>query len=241
MLVGLTVYDMDASERATHVMTLVGFGAVGVMATGQHHRVRREEFLVLREQRRTNALLVDEVEAAGEALESELQWLADHDPLTGVPNRRALLRLAEQAASARRASASHMGVLVIDADHFKDVNDRFGHGIGDLALPWVRVGVSVDPSARRRHRAHRRRGVRGGPAHDRPRPVEGDGRTPQQRVAATTRDGVPGAAISVGVATFDPRHDMLEDVVQHADRAMYTAKGAGHEHVECAVDCPSES
>jgi GGDEF domain-containing protein len=66
---------------------------------GQHHRVRREEFLVLREQRRTNALLVDEVERRGARVRAPVA--ADHDPLTGVPNRRALLRLAEQAALLR--------------------------------------------------------------------------------------------------------------------------------------------
>ena len=241
VLVGLAVYDMDASERATHVMTLVGFGAVGVMAAGQHHRVRREEFLVLREQRRTNALLVDEVERR-EALESELQWLADHDPLTGVPNRRALLRLAEQAASAARASASHMGVLVIDADRFKDVNDRFGHGIGDLALQRI---ASVCQSTLRLGDAIGRTGgeefVVVLPATDLDQSKAMAVRLRDAVAATDPRDGVPALSISVGVATFDPRHDMLEDVVQRADRAMYAAKGAGRGTVECAVDCPSES
>jgi len=56
----------------------------------------------------------------------DLQHLADHDALTGLPNRRALDRwLAETPATA---------ALVVDLDRFKDVNDAFGHHVGDLAL-----------------------------------------------------------------------------------------------------------
>jgi diguanylate cyclase (GGDEF)-like protein len=68
---------------------------------------------------------------------AQLAHLATHDPLTGALNRRALeanyLKLAAQARRSRLA----VGVLAIDLDHFKGVNDSFGHAVGDDALRLV--------------------------------------------------------------------------------------------------------
>jgi diguanylate cyclase (GGDEF)-like protein len=68
--------------------------------------------------------------------EGEIRWQALHDPLTRLPNRTLLLdRLAQElAGSARRGPVS---VLFVDLDHFKDVNDRWGHHAGDELLVAV--------------------------------------------------------------------------------------------------------
>jgi len=69
-----------------------------------------------------------------EAVQEELTRVARTDVLTGLPNRRALLEaLHWQVAYARRARHS-LSVVLCDLDHFKDVNDRFGHEGGDRAL-----------------------------------------------------------------------------------------------------------
>ncbi|MCU0756268.1 MAG: GGDEF domain-containing protein [Xanthomonadales bacterium] len=62
------------------------------------------------------------------------QQAATHDALTGVANRRALAEVLSQAVAGARRSGRPLALLMIDVDHFKRVNDRYGHGVGDLVL-----------------------------------------------------------------------------------------------------------
>lgn len=71
------------------------------------------------------------------ALEAELRALAFHDPLTQLPNRRLFLDRLRHAQEASRRTGSHAGVLFVDLDHFKHLNDRHGHDTGDLMLQEV--------------------------------------------------------------------------------------------------------
>src|SRR5262245_29867375 len=66
--------------------------------------------------------------------ESRISYLAHHDALTGLANRMFFgLRLDDVIARAER-SGSYLGVYYIDLDRFKDVNDAFGHAVGDAVL-----------------------------------------------------------------------------------------------------------
>lgn len=67
----------------------------------------------------------------------ELEHLARHDPLTGLPNRRLFMERLENALDRAQRANSMMAVMFIDMDHFKDINDAFGHDAGDAALQWV--------------------------------------------------------------------------------------------------------
>lgn len=69
-----------------------------------------------------------------EILQRELFDLARIDPLTGVTNRLGLLEASESLLEQARATQEPIGVLLIDADHFKSINDRFGHDDGDRVL-----------------------------------------------------------------------------------------------------------
>jgi diguanylate cyclase (GGDEF)-like protein/PAS domain S-box-containing protein len=81
------------------------------------------------------------------AVEQELAHQANHDLLTGLPNRKALLQLAEQQVS---AASRHrpVSVIMIDLDRFKDVNDSLGHAVGDQLLAQVgpRLRAILRPS-----------------------------------------------------------------------------------------------
>ena len=65
--------------------------------------------------------------------ERELERLADDDELTGLPNRRSVLRQLRGAAGGRRHGHA-LAILMVDEDHFKALNDRHGHAAGDAAL-----------------------------------------------------------------------------------------------------------
>jgi diguanylate cyclase (GGDEF)-like protein/PAS domain S-box-containing protein len=66
--------------------------------------------------------------------EEHLRWAAYHDPLTGLPNRRLFQERLRQALDRAAASHQRVGLLIIDLDDFKQINDRFGHDAGDAVL-----------------------------------------------------------------------------------------------------------
>lgn len=70
-------------------------------------------------------------------LESQLLHQATHDVLTGLPNRALFLDRIKQSISNAKRFDLYVGVLVIDLDFFKDINDRFGHKVGDLVIQNV--------------------------------------------------------------------------------------------------------
>ncbi len=69
--------------------------------------------------------------------ERELQHAAFHDSLTELPNRRYLVERSESALANAERHKESVALLLIDLDHFKQINDRFGHAAGDLMLQVV--------------------------------------------------------------------------------------------------------
>jgi diguanylate cyclase (GGDEF)-like protein len=88
----------------------------------------------------TNNELRREVERRGvleeerEALIAELRHLASRDPLSGAYNRRAFMELATRELKRAQRQRSAFGIIMLDIDHFKKVNDTYGHGVGDQVI-----------------------------------------------------------------------------------------------------------
>ncbi|MEQ1700003.1 MAG: diguanylate cyclase, partial [Ilumatobacteraceae bacterium] len=75
-------------------------------------------------------------------LQSELTRQANHDPLTGLPNRLLLLRTAADALDGIRGMRKNVAILFMDVDRLKDVNDTVGHEVGDALLTQVATRIS---------------------------------------------------------------------------------------------------
>ena len=167
------------------------------------------------------------------ALVDELRESSTHDELTGLANRRLLgARLKREIDRAKRFETD-LAVLMLDIDHFKQLNDRFGHPKGDAVLKDVaRVleeGVrSVDTVAR----AGGEEFVVVLPRTD-AEAAERVADKLRSRIAAHEMAGLEGQAkvtISLGVAVLMPG-ETGESLLERADRALYDAKEAGRDRV----------
>ena len=92
--------------------------------------------------RAVNAHLLRELTAM-KAREAETQKLAERDGLTGLYNRRRMLELLESAISDAVLQDLHVGLLFIDLNGFKPINDKYGHGAGDKILTTVATRISA--------------------------------------------------------------------------------------------------
>jgi diguanylate cyclase (GGDEF)-like protein len=171
-----------------------------------------------------------------ERLRAELTELAVRDHLTGLYNRRHLTSVLDRAVRAAGAAGDALAVVMIDVDHFKAVNDRFGHAVGDrlladLAGELVRCGRVGGTVARY-----------GGeefvvvlPGADLQTAMS-HAEQWRQRCADLVLDTDHGPlrpTISAGVARFRPGMT-AEDLLRAADEALYAAKAAGRDRVEAA-------
>ena len=149
------------------------------------------------------------------------------DPLTGIPNRRSFFEhLGTESHRARRYSRS-ISLAYIDLDHFKEINDAFGHETGDRLLAVV-AGVikrdirQIDVVARL-----------GGdefalllPETDSEAATMALNKIQRSLQAAMKQRQWP-VTFSVGLVTFQPPPDSIQSMVNAADQAMYTAKRNG--------------
>ena len=167
-------------------------------------------------------------------MNEELGRLAMFDPLTEVYNRRSLDELAARAVAEARRHARTLSVLVVDADHFKRINDEYGHEAGDRALKAL---VEV---LRRTARSEDLIGRLGGeefvvlmPDADAIAGAAGGERLRiaiERSVFRVNDQSVP-LRVSIGVAALrDPRDDFAA-LLRRADHALYEAKRAGRNRV----------
>ncbi len=176
-------------------------------------------------------------------LVEETQRLAATDRLTGLMNRRAFVDGAEREVSRLQRHDGEMGLGMIDVDHFKSVNDRFGHGGGDVVLREVaRVMQQVFRKADVIARWGGEEFVFTLPSSS-PEGTRIAAERLRQALAANLMmlPGVDPFVItaSIGVAQWR-RDESLDALVDRADAAMYVAKQSGRNRVVAAPEPPPE-
>ncbi len=166
-----------------------------------------------------------------------LRKLAETDPLTNLLNRRAFMDTADDAMRYFQRYGRSIAMLMIDIDHFKLVNDKYGHAAGDAAIR--RVGELIAETLRETDKVARFGGeefvvllreVTEHEAHElaeRIRLIIAEARTSfdGQEIAIT---------ISIGCATISEHDRDIEELIERADRALYAAKGAGRNCIRLA-------
>jgi diguanylate cyclase (GGDEF)-like protein len=165
--------------------------------------------------------------------ESVLKRLATTDPLTGTLNRRHYMELmAREQRRAERYSAVY-SVLMVDIDHFKRVNDTYGHQVGDQAIQAM--SEACQKTLRPTDLMARYGGEefiitlthtdQVGAAR-----VAERLRESVSHIELTTEQGVLKFTISVGVSTYFKR-SLLNEIIGRADQALYQAKTSGRNRV----------
>jgi diguanylate cyclase (GGDEF)-like protein len=156
------------------------------------------------------------------------------DVLTGWLNRRALHDIAMREFRRSRRTRAAMYFITFDIDHFKSINDRFGHGVGDAAICHV---TALAARVLRGYDALFRIG-----GEEFAVLVSGEDPACACRIAERVRE-VVGAApltvggtvvtmtVSVGVAALEERDQKWEDILHRADEALYHAKQHGRNRV----------
>ncbi len=175
---------------------------------------------------------------------AELQQFANHDALTNLPNRKLFLETLEQSIQWADENQKSVGLMFLDLDGFKAVNDTFGHGIGDELL--IAVARRLQGCLRGSDTIARLGGdeftvvLPGLPNH------EVAGYVAQKLVDALAQEfKIQGQSIyvtsSVGIGLY-PEHALtLDMLIQVSDEAMFIAKHSGKNRYEFAINSPDRA
>ncbi len=177
------------------------------------------------------ALLISETDVTAHKIaEAQVRYLAEHDTLTGLPNRTFLQAEVARRIETARAAGEQIGLLFVDLDRFKTINDSLGHGVGDMLLMEVarrlREAVTSDDFVARLGGDEILVCLKLGPTHHRA------ARMARRILAALEKPAaVRGIELmttaSIGIGVFPRDGEDIDTLMRHADLAMYAAKDQG--------------
>jgi diguanylate cyclase (GGDEF)-like protein/PAS domain S-box-containing protein len=180
----------------------------------------------------TQLVLLDITER--KRVERQVRHLAHHDPLTGLPNRALLLDRLRQAVRQARRERGRIAVLMLDLDHFKEVNDSLGHPRGDRFL--CAVAERLCATIRESDTLARFGGDEFTLVQPRVQDARGAAVLADKIIAALAEPfAIDGGEIrvtsSIGVAIYPEDGNAPEPLIECADIALYRAKAAGRNRV----------
>ncbi len=172
--------------------------------------------------------------AERQRVEAELRHLATYDALTNALNRRAFLESAHSHFAQAKANGTRFAFLMFDLDHFKQINDRYGHAAGDVALQYfAKLCIATAPASHIFGRLGGEEFAMLLPETDNAGALAiGEA---IRRHAPTTPLTVGGinftVTVSIGVATAKTTDQRVEQVLERADQRLYRAKQSGRNRV----------
>jgi diguanylate cyclase (GGDEF)-like protein/PAS domain S-box-containing protein len=169
------------------------------------------------------------------AAEDEIRHLAFFDPLTRLPNRRLLMDRLQQALVTSQRTGREGALMFIDLDNFKLVNDTLGHEKGDQLL--CEVGRRLSAAVREGDTVARLGGDEFVVMLEELSPLAEEAGAQCRIIGEKVLDELSqphrlagqdvDSSCSIGIALFTDHHTSADDLMKHADLAMYQAKGAG--------------
>jgi diguanylate cyclase (GGDEF)-like protein len=164
-----------------------------------------------------------------------MEMMATTDGLTGLVNHRRFKELLGEALARAKRFTRRVSVLMVDADHFKTINDTYGHPVGDLVLQ--RIAKILEKEARRTDVVARYGGEEFVVVLDETdtkgaRSVAERIRERIERELIQGEFGRVRVTASLGLATWPEHGDAMEALLEHADQALYEAKKNGRNRVE---------
>jgi diguanylate cyclase (GGDEF)-like protein/PAS domain S-box-containing protein len=162
--------------------------------------------------------------------QDHLNYLANHDALTGLPNRKCFQEKVAQCLEGAKLKNYQMALLFLDLDGFKQVNDTFGHPVGDLLLQAVARRLTA--SLRGSDTVARLGGDEFVVILPRIPGIRGASRVARKILATLSEDfGLDGHTVqvttSIGISLYPDHSQDLDSLMQQADAAMYHAKEKG--------------
>jgi len=167
--------------------------------------------------------------------EADIEFLANYDPLTKLPNRRLFIDRLDQSIKTAAREKTRLAVLFFDLDHFKDINDSLGHSTGDLML--IEVGNRINACMREVDSVSRLSGDEFAAVindiHD-----IGSVITVVQKIIDAIRQGFKiheyelHVTISIGISVYPNDGEHYELLLKNADTAMYCSKHNGRDNFE---------
>ncbi len=169
--------------------------------------------------------------------EERITYLSFHDPLTDIYNRRYFMEAGEEEIKRAHRYQDPLSVLMLDIDHFKEVNDTYGHAAGDAVLEHL--ASLLKENLREVDIPARLGGEEFGiimPSTD----IEAAGQAAERireiiEENPTVFEGEEiSVTVSAGVAFYREHIEDMDELLQEADRALYAAKNRGR---NCTVEC----